>query len=144
MATNTRSRAAIIVAVAVMLAIVAVLTWSRFGDEDDPVEDAIALLSDERRFDSSREAVQAFAAVYEHLVEATTALAKDCEASTGARRCVALNEAAAWSLGFSPASGHCTQPAVHEGRAALLAFLRATAELEDDAQPPALPPVPAC
>lgn len=124
---------------------VAAFAVVRLSGDDDPVEQAVAALTEESKFDSSREAVENFAGVYGHLVEATEAFPKDCDVDAGKGRCLGLNQAASWSLNFSPASGHCTQPAVQEGRLALLDYLRTTSALDDSAaEPPPLPPIPIC
>ena len=123
----------------------AVVAAIRLSGDEDPLERAVALLSQERKFDSSREAVENFAGVYGDLVDATEAFPKDCAVENGRGRCLGLNQAAGWSLNFSPASGHCTQPAVQEGRLALLDYLRTTSALDDStAEPPPLPPIPTC
>ena len=126
---------------------IAVATFAalRLWADGDPVEDAVSLLGRETKFDSSREAVENFAEVYADLVEATEEFPKDCGVDAGRGRCLGLNQAASWSLNFSPASGHCTQPAVQEGRLALLDYLEATSALDDGAaEPPPLPPIPTC
>ena len=144
--TRRRRRRLLLVALALaaLLAAVAVIVRQRSA-EDDPVDEARALLQQERRFDSSRKAVQSFALVYQHRVDATKAYPKDCDVEAGRGRCLGLNQAASWTLNFSPASGHCTQPAVQEGRLAMLDYVTASVALGDAAsEPPPLPPIPTC
>jgi hypothetical protein len=147
-ATRTSPRRRIVLAAAlVILLLVAVVTVAVVTREhrDDPLDAAIGLLGRPNKFDSSTEAVVHFADVYQHLVDAAGAFEKDCDVDDGKGRCLAINQAASWSLNFSPASGHCTQPAIQEGRIALLDYLTRSAALDDDAtEPPPLPPIPAC
>jgi hypothetical protein len=139
-------RRAIPAAVAVAITVVVVVALMlRARGEDPPVDRATAVLGREAAFDSSTESVQSFALVYQHLVDATKAFPKDCDVDAGKGRCLALNQAAAWALSFSPAAGHCTQPSVQEGRLALLAYVERSQRLADDApEPPPLPPIPTC
>jgi hypothetical protein len=133
---------AVFVLVAAAAAIVALVTADRGSD---PVDDAVELLEQERKFDASRQAVESFATVYEHLVEATTAYPKDCEVDRGRGRCLALNQAASWSLNVATGSGRCTQPAVQEGRLALLDYVTEASALDDaETEPPPLPSIPTC
>ena len=141
-------RRPILVAVAIATGVVvagALIASRLAGNDDAPVDRAVALLGNEREFDSSREAVTSFAAVYQHLVDATREFPKDCDVDAGKGRCLALNEAASWALNFSPATGHCTQPAIQQGRVAILEFVKASGALRDNVTaPPALPPIPSC
>ena len=114
-------------------------------DDSDPVTAATSLLEQERKFDASRQAVESFAAVYQHLVDATKEFPKDCDVETGKGRCLALNQAASWSLNVATASGQCTQPAIQESRLALLGYVRKARALDDGVtEPPALPSIPPC
>jgi hypothetical protein len=140
-------RRSILAALALALAVVVVaIAGTRLlAEEDDPVADAIAVLADEEAFDSSEEAVVHFADTYQHLVDAAATFPKDCEVDRGRGRCLALNQAASWSLNVSTASGQCTQPAIQEGRLALLRYVSAASELGDrHEEAPPLPPLPAC
>jgi hypothetical protein len=145
--TTPATRAAIAAAIVVLVVAVAVIATValRRSNDDDPVERALDLLQQERKFDSSTEAVVHFADVYQHLVDAAAAFPKDCDVDHGKGRCLALNQAASWSINFSPASGHCTQPAVQEGRLAMLDYVtRAKTLAGDTTEPPPLPPIPSC
>ena len=142
-------RRSILAALALALAVVvvAVAGTRLVADEDDPVADAIAVLADEEAFDSSEEAVVHFADTYQHLVDAAATFPKDCDVDhdRGRGRCLALNQAASWSLNVSTASGQCTQPAIQEGRLALLRYVMSAGELGDrHEEAPPLPPLPAC
>ena len=143
--TRARRRIAAVAAVAAVVvatAIVALVAADRGGD---PVDDAIELLQQEQKFDASRQAVESFATVYEHLVEATKTYPKDCEVDPGRGRCLALNQAASWSLNIATGSGRCTQPAVQEGRLALLGYLTEASSLDgEETEPPPLPSMPTC
>jgi hypothetical protein len=133
-----------VVVVVVVLAVAGVAALDH-RPHRPPLDRAIDVLSDERSFDSSREAVVHFADVYQHLVDAAAGFPKDCDTSTGKARCLAVNQAASWSLNVSTASGQCTQPAIQQGRLELLRYLRETKRLGDaDTDPPALPALPAC
>lgn len=143
-ATMARRRWTLI-AVVVALAIACAIAALQISQSDGPVERALSLLERESSFDSSEEAVQHFAVVYQDLVDATSDLPKDCDVKAGKGRCLALNQAAAWSLSFSPASGQCTQPAIQTGRVALLQYVQRSAALDEAAaEPPVLPPIPSC
>lgn len=143
-AAGRRLTLAAVVTVGAVVALGAFIALRGSGD-GDPTERAVAVLGSEARFDSSKEAVASFALVYQHLAEATERFPKDCSAPTGKGRCLALNQAAGWSLSFSPLSGHCTQPAIQRGRLALLGYLRQSRALAGEAsEPPALPPFPTC
>jgi hypothetical protein len=136
---RTRPLLAVLVALMVAVGAVAAVRLSR---EHDPVDDALARLSEESRFDSSTEAVQSFALVYQDLVDG---LPEDCSAATGRGRCLGLHQAAAWSLAFSTASGSCTQPAIQEGRIALRGYVRTADDLGRGAtEAPPLPAIPSC
>lgn len=115
------------------------------GDDRDPITAATALLEQERKFDASRQAVESFAAVYQHLVEATKDFPKDCDIDAGEGRCVAINQAASWSLNMATSSARCTQPAIQEARIALLDYVNEARTLDDAVtEPPSLPAIPAC
>ena len=122
-----------------------VVAARRASTEKPAAERAQTLLADESRFDSSREAVTGFAAIYELLVEAVADFPKDCDLDAGQGRCLGLNQAASWSLSFAPAAGQCTQPSIQEARIALLDYVRRSAALDDaHDEPPPLPAIPDC
>lgn len=140
-------RRLLLVAVVVVVAMVAVGAYVAMGGPGnaDPVQRAISVLRSEARFDSSTEAVTSFALVYQHLADATELFPKDCAVATGKGRCLGLNQAAGWTLGFSPLSGHCTQPAIQTGRLAILDYVERSSTLAATAaEPLALPPIPTC
>ena len=141
----TRRRTIIIAAAAVGVLAIGGVAAFRVTRDDDPVADAISLLEQESKFDASREAVENLATVHERLVAATRDFPKDCDIDAGMGRCLALNQAASWSLNFATASAACTQPAIQEGRVALLDYLTTTTTMADDAtDPPPLPSIPNC
>ena len=136
---------AAVIAVMLVVAVLAAYLISSRTSDDQPLDDALDLLRRETSFDSSTEAVVHFADVYQHLVDAAATFPKDCDVDAGRGRCLAINQAASWSLNFSPASGHCTQPAIQEGRIALLDYVTQANGLDDaEPEPPPLPPLPSC
>ena len=139
-------RRLVAIAMLILLAGIGVVAALRMSSGDgDPVDDAIDLLGQERKFDESRQAVENFTAVYQHLVAATKTFPKDCDVDRGRGRCLALNQAASWSLNVATASGQCTQPAIQERRIALLDYVRTTSALADaEAEPPPLPAIQTC
>jgi hypothetical protein len=146
--TSDRTRkTALIAAVVVVIIVVVSLVVARRADDTPPLDRALVLLGQERKFDSSREAVVHFADVYQDLVDAAAAFPKDCDTSTDQHEgaCLALNQAASWSLNFSTAAADCTQPAVQQGRLDLRRYLEAAKALDDAAtEPPPLPSLPSC
>lgn len=138
-------RRPLLVGVVVLVLVAGGVVAFRETRRPEPVDQAVAVLQSESGFDSSKEAVASFALAYQHLADATEHYPKDCVVAADRGRCLALNQAASWTLAFSPLAGGCTQPAIQTGRIAILDYVRRSTALGASvAEPPELPPIPSC
>jgi hypothetical protein len=128
--------------VAAVVGATAVLLQTRA--RPNTVAAAVDTAQDEAKFDSSAEAGSTFASIASKLLDDTRA----CIAKHGDtfRPCEARSTAVAYAQGMAVASLTCTQPAIFEGREALLAYVRAIQRLDENptAAAPEVPAVPRC
>ena len=106
--------------------------------EGTGITSALAVLDDESRFTTTRNAADAF-------LEASTILQESCAEHEGDLGCEAVLQAAAYTQVLSFQITGCTQPDVYDARQALLRYLSEVDRLEDtDTAGPDPPSLPEC